>query len=183
MTSRTPSNPKSLPTTPSSTQQPTNRLNYKDLLRLEEWEQSWVMELYPAKYEAIRSNRKPGDLLLPPTSDIKGTYYKVPRSESPEWPEVARPCRTFHSQGIDHLRIRKGTSPAQSTANYITVDPVSIEYACSSWDPLPKVLINKVGAVQRHSAKDVYNTPRISLVIVSAMIQKLNWELLKDCRQ
>ena len=61
-----------------------------------------------------------------------------------------------------------------------------LEYCCSVWDPHHKKYQDKLEMVQRRAARFVTNNPRKRTSLqpsVSAMVQDLGWESLKERRQ
>jgi hypothetical protein len=56
-----------------------------------------------------------------------------------------------------------------------------MEYACTIWDPHTKDNINKLEAVQRRSARFVYNDFRHT-TSVTPMLNELNWAPLQERR-
>ena len=57
-----------------------------------------------------------------------------------------------------------------------------LEYAPCPWDPLPKTLSTQVKAVQRRSARVVFNNPCVSRKSATALLRKLNWAPLEKRR-
>ena len=72
--------------------------------------------------------------------------------------------------------------PRKSKAqSYQTLVRPLMEYACTIWDPHTKENINKLEAVQRRSARFVYNDFRLT-TSVTPMLNELNWEPLQERR-
>ena len=163
-----------------------------DLKSLEAWEREWNMEFHPAKCEYIRFSRKKNkapapnyklhDEVIPTAKTIK--YLGVKIQDDLKWNSHIEYITTKASNTLGFIR---RTIPPQSTtlrakACKQLVRPV-LEYASCSWDPLPKTLSSMVEAVQRRSARVVFNIPRISKASTTGMLEKLEWESLESRRQ
>ena len=163
----------------------------EDLRSLEEWEKEWSMEFHPAKCEFIRFSRKRNKTPLPtyhlhqeeiPTTK-KIKYLGVNIQEDLKWHSHVE---YITSKASTTLGFVKRTIPPQSTqlrarAYKQLIRPV-LEYASCSWDPLPKTLTTKVEAVQRRSARVVFNIPRTSKASTTDMLSRLEWDPLEDRR-
>jgi hypothetical protein len=72
--------------------------------------------------------------------------------------------------------------PRKSKAQcYQTLVRPLMEYACTIWDPYNKENINKLKAVQRRSARFIYNDFKYT-TSVTPMLNELNWAPLQERR-
>ena len=161
----------------------------RDLDRLSEWEDKWMMEFHPGKCEVISITRKRNPQIhgytihghqLRHVSCVK--YLGLTVSADLRWNRHVDKVVAKSSNTLNFLRrnLRIRNTRVKAQAYKSLVRPL-LEYSCTAWDPYTKQLINKLEMVQHRAARfalDRYHHTDS----VSAMLKSLSWPTLAQRR-
>ena len=157
------------------------RLLQEDLKTLEKWEDTWMMEFYPAKCEVITITRARSPIVYPYTlhgEPLKHVdtvkYLGVKINKDLKWDQHITMITKKATNSLNFLRrnININNREVKSNAYKALVRPL-LEYSHTA------TLIKSMEAVQRRAARFVYRRyQRTSSV--SAMITELQWQPLAE---
>ncbi len=173
---------------------PTDSLQLQqDLAALEKWEETWQMNFDPSKCTAIHITPSRNAAVIPSSYSLHGQtlettpsskYLGVTINEDLSWSKHINQTVNKGNRTVGFLRrnLRECTTNVKAATYKTMVRPV-LEYASTVWDPTCQQDIAALEQVQRRAARYVFNnysdrTPGC----VTAMLQTLQWEPLKDRR-
>ena len=161
-----------------------------DLRRLEEWEDTWMMEFHPHKCEVVSITRKKSPVIFPYT--LHGhtldhvqvvKYLGVTISNGMRWDAHVNNITGKANRTLGFLRRNLNISniKIKQQAYHSLVRPI-LEYGSSVWNPYTDTLTNKIEAVQRRAARFVLQRYRRTSS-VGNMIGELDWQSLEERRR
>ncbi len=161
----------------------------EDLVFLEQWEDSWCMSFNPGKCSTITITRKHHPLSHPYTlhSEVlqtvdSATYLGIELSSNLTWAmHINKMCSKANKQLAFLRRNLKINSPDIKATAYKGLIRPLLEYCACVWDPHHQKYIDQLEMVQRRAARYVLNQYSRT-ESVTAMIDKLGWELLEQRR-
>ena len=166
-------------------QSDTNSLQ-KDLDKLENWENRWLMEFNIDKCQILRVTHKRDPLYHEYTLHGKilesvdsAKYLGVKITSDLCWNQHISNIVTKGNQTLGFLRrnLRINSPELTSTAYKSLVRP-TVEYASSVWDPSSKQNRDRLEMVQHRAARYVLNCYERS-ASVTEMLKQLDWETLE----
>ena len=136
-----------------------------DLNSLQNWDRDWLMEFHPEKSKVLHISNKRNPLkynynihghILEEAETSK--YLGINLNRTLSWNNHINTVAKKASNISAFLQRNLHQLPRKSKAQcYQTLVRPLMEYACTIWDPHTKENINKLEAVQRRSARFVYN--------------------------
>ena len=162
----------------------------EDLLKLEEWEDTWCMNFNPSKCSTISITRKKNKVIhqyslheqiLQQVSSA--TYLGIELSADLSWTNhINKTTKKANKQlafvkrnlPINNIKVKESAYKG-------LVRPI-LEYSSTVWDPYQKKYIDQLEMVQRRAAR--YTLGRFNnRSSVSDMLQQLQWDSLEVRRQ
>ena len=165
----------------------------QDLAELEKWEETWQMKFNPSKCTAIRIAPSKTAAVIPSLYSLHGQtlettpsskYLGVTINENLSWKKHIDQTVNKGNRTVGFLRrnLRECTTDVKAATYKTMVRPV-LEYASTVWDPTCQQDIAALEQVQRRAARFVTNNYKDRTPgCVTAMLQTLQWEPLKDRR-
>ena len=159
----------------------------RDLDKLADWEEKWLMSFHPDKCEVLHFGKKHQatyhlrDHSLKSTSETK--YLGVTISTNISWKSHINKVATKASKTLGFLRrnLKVGSISTKDLAYKTLVRP-QLEYACEVWDPHTGTDTQSLEKIQRRAARWVVNRYR-QTSSVGDMLNQLNWTSLEERRK
>ena len=161
-----------------------------DLIKLEEWQNTWLMKFNPTKcFTMTLASRKPtpniytfcGQQLKSVQSHC---YLGVQISNTLNWTaqcnSVARKAQ--HTLGVIRRNLNKCPTHIKSIAYTTLVRPI-LEYASASWDPRCLKHIKTLERIQRQAARFCTQNYSREPGTVTQLLKDLQWDTLQTRRK
>ena len=175
--------------TPIRTQNDSSLLQ-NDLLKLQKWQDTWLMKFNPDKcYTMTLATRTPtsnmytfcGQTL---TSVTYHCYLGIHLSNTLNWTNQTKVASTKAQQtlGVIRRNLNKCPTHIKAVAYTSLVRPI-LEYASAAWDPHSQHNINTLERIQRQAARFCKNNYSREPGSVTKLLQELGWETLQARRK
>ena len=161
----------------------------RDLDRLQQWENDWLMSFNASKCEVIRVTKKRAPIASPYyihgsqlQQAIDGRYLGVHIHEKLSWNTHVAKTAQKANNSLAFLRRNLARCPQEIKAQcYQTLVRPILEYASLAWDPHTKTNIDHLETVQRRAARFVKGDYRTTSS-TSQMIRDIGWKPLVERR-
>ena len=175
--------------TPIRTQNDSSLL-HNDLLKLQKWQDKWLMKFNPGKcYTMTLATRTPtpnmytfcGQTL---TSVDSHCYIGIHLSNTLNWTAQTKAASTKAQQtlGVVRRNLNKCPTHIKAVAYTSLVLPI-LEYASAAWDPHSQNNIKTLERIQRQAARFCTNNYSREPGSVTKLLQELGWETLQTRRK
>ena len=175
--------------TPIRTQNESSLLQ-NDLLKLQKWQDKWLMKFNPGKcYTMILATTTPtpnmytlcGQTL---TSVDSHCYLGIHLTNTLHWTAQTKAASTKAQQtlGVVRRNLNKCPTHIKAVAYTSLVRPI-IEYASAAWDPHSQNNIKTLERIQRQAARFCTNNYSREQWSVTKLLQELGWETLQTRRK
>ena len=175
--------------TPIRTQNGSSLLQ-NDLLKLQKWQDTWLMKFNPDKcYTMTLATRTHtsnmytfcGQTL---TSVNSHCYLGIHLSNTLNWTNQTKVASTKAQQtlGVIRRNLNKCPTHIKAVAYTSLVCPI-LEYASAAWDPHSQNNVNTLERIQRQAARFCKNNYSRESGSVTKLLQELGWETLQARRK